>query len=210
MKRVVVAVLVLVASPVLAGHGDRDNRGEKAAVDRGRYVRTLGQLLKDVEELEARNEDNPNKQDRKWIRERLAEMRKDLASVKSDVESAPTAGAIDPYIPPPPLPPPSGPIPPPFGTAMTPQEYATLHAELKKQSFDSNRLQLVREVSGSAWFTTDQVIQTMGLFSFSTEKIQAGAAMYPRVVDRDQWYRVYSTLTFSSDQEKLRKLTSGK
>ena len=93
---------------------------------------------------------------------------------------------------------------------MSAAQFSEFVGELKKQSFDKERLGLLKEVSSEAWFTTDQVIQAMGLFSFSSEKVAAGTAMYPHVVDRANWYKVYSTFTFSSDQEKLRKQTSGK
>ena len=93
---------------------------------------------------------------------------------------------------------------------MTGAEFAVFTGELKKQSFGTQRLGLLKEVAGQAWFTTDQVIETMSLFSFSSEKVAAGTAMYPHVVDRANWYKVYSTFSFSSDQEKLRKQTSGK
>lgn len=207
---VVAAVVVVGVVAGVAGDAQADRRhGESVIVDRDRHLKAVNQLLEDIEELLDRNEDNPDKRARKWTRERLEAMGADLRGVRADLQSAPPAGfppPPPPPLPPPPFPPPSGPV---HGAAMTPAEFASFQAELKKQTFDSNRLGLVKEVAAEAWFTTDQVIQTMSHFSFSGEKIQAAAAMYPHVVDRERWYSVYSTLTFSSDQEKLRKLTSG-
>lgn len=203
--------VVLIGVVAFAGIASANHGGDKIAVDRGRYTKAVNQLLKDIEELDDRNENNPNKQDRKWIRERLAAMRQDLAGIRSDLESAPPAGI--PNVPPPQVPPPPPPnVPPPIQppSAMSAQQFTEFTVELKKQPFDRERLSLLKEVAAQNWFTTDQVIQAMGMFSFSTEKIAAGSAMYPRVVDRENWYKVYSTLTFSSDQEKLRKATTGK
>ena len=215
VKGFLLVVVLVGAAHAGPGDRDRDNRGrdhDRVAIDRDRYLKAVNQLLKDIEELDDRNENNPNKTDRKWIRERLEAMRADLAGVRGDLESAPPAGG--PHVPPPPpthIPPPPPHVPPPAGpAAMTSQQFGDFVVELRKQTFDRERLGLLKEVANEQWFTTDQVIQAMNLFSFSSEKIAAGAAMYPHVVDRENWYRVYSTLSFSSDQEKLRKQTSGK
>jgi hypothetical protein len=200
---VVVAALGAVAGVANARHGNDD----RVVVDRGRYEKAVNQLLKDIEELEDRNENNANKEDRKWTRERLGAMRQDLTGIRADLQDAPPAA---PGMPPPPSnfpPPPPQPAEP---MAMSPQQFTDFVGELKKQSFDRERLGLLKEVASQNWFTTDQVIQSMALFSFSSEKIAAGTAMYPHVVDRGNWYKVYSTFSFSSDQEKLRKQTSGK
>lgn len=206
---VIVAVLSAVAGLAVAADRDRDRDRDNVTVDRSRYLKAINQLVKDIEELDDRNENNPKKEDRKWIRERLEAMRQDLVGVRSDLEVAPKIGhgpGPGPWVPPPPpLPPtPIEPLP------MNPQQFSEFLGELKKQSFDKERLGLLKEVSNEAWFTTDQVIQAMGLFSFSSEKVAAGTAMYPHVVDRANWFKVYSTFSFSSDQEKLRKQTSGK
>lgn len=200
-----VAVLSAVAGIANARHAD----DAMVVVERGRYEKAVNQLLKDIEELEDRNENNQNKQDRKWTRERLAAMRQDLTGIRADLQSAPPAVPGMPPPPPPQFTPPPPPAPP-EPMAMTPQQFSEFVGELKKQSFDRERLGLLKEVAGQNWFTTDQVIESMALFSFSSEKIAAGTAMYPRVVDRGNWYKVYSTFSFSSDQEKLRKQTSGK
>lgn len=202
------ALMLAVALGAVAGIANARHGDDKVVIDRGRYEKAVSQLLKDIEELDDRNENNPNKQDRKWTRERLEAMRQDLAGIRTDLQSAPPAV---PGMPPPPphfTPPPPPPAQEPM--AMNGQQFSEFVGELKKQSFDRERLGLLKEVAGQNWFTTDQVIQSMALFSFSSEKIAAGTAMYPRVVDRGNWYKVYSTFTFSSDQEKLRKQTSGK
>lgn len=201
------ALVLAVALGAVAGIANARHGDDKVVIDRGRYEKAVNQLLKDIEELDDRNENNQNKQDRKWTRERLEAMRQDLAGIRTDLQSAPPA---IPGIPPPPpnFTPPPPPAPEPM--AMNGQQFAEFVGELKKQSFDRERLGLLKEVAGQNWFTTDQVIQSMALFSFSAEKIAAGTAMYPRVVDRGNWYKVYSTFSFSSDQEKLRKQTSGK
>ena len=213
---VLVVAISAIAGLAIAGDRDRDrDRGrDDVAVDRGRYLKALDQLVKDIDELDDRNENNPKKEDRKWIRERLDAMKGDLVGVRTDLLAAPAANAPHgpgpgPWVPPP-QPTPMMPPPPMEPQPMNGQQFSEFLGELKKQSFDKERLGLLKEVSSEGWFTTDQVIQAMSLFSFSSEKIAAGTAMYPHVVDRTNWFKVYSTFTFSSDQEKLRKQTSGK
>ena len=64
---VLVTAISALAGLAIARDRDRDD----VAVDRSRYLKAINQLVKDVDELQDRNENNPKKEDRKWIRERL-------------------------------------------------------------------------------------------------------------------------------------------
>ena len=43
----------------------------------------------------------------------------------------------------------------------------------------------------------------MGLFTFGRDRVEA-AAMLDRVVDPDNWHRVYTVFKFNTDADKLR------
>ena len=52
-------------------------------------------------------------------------------------------------------------------------------------------------------FTSDQCLQLVNLFSFDSEKIKLMQAMYPRIVDKPNFYLVIESLTFQSDKNKM-------
>lgn len=218
MRRTAIAVFMmgLVAGAGTSALADRTD-GDMVAVERGWYRKVVEQLLKDADSLEEKNEDNPDKNSRKAVREVLVAMRKDLVAMRADLEKAPFArpagdviAEIPPtlHVPPPtlattPIVTPAGPIP------LTDGEFSDLLKAIKKASYSSDKLALVKDVAAIGWFTVDQVAKVMQEFSYSNEKVQAGATLYPRVVDKQNWFKVYSSLTYSSDRDKLRKLTSG-
>ena len=206
---------VLAAGAAVAGHDSR------VAVEQAWYLKTTGQLLKDLDELEDRAEDNPNKADRKWMRERIALMRKDLQDLRADVEHAPQVERLEvPTVPStpsslPPTPPPvqseipPPPTPPPGPLEMASKEFSDFVAAVKKENFDADRLKIIKEVAKDQWFTTAQVRQVLEAINYNSNKVDAGVILYPHVVDKDSWFKIYDALPFSSDKDKLRRKTSG-
>ncbi len=187
-----------------------EHEGDMVAVDRAWYRKVVDQLIKDADEIEDKNEDNPDKNSRKAIRERLVAMRKDLVAMRGDLDKAPDARPGGPVEVPTMIPTPPGPPPTPVGPIpMNPDEFGDFLKAIKKSTYSSDKLALVKDVTKNAWFTTDQVVKVMNEFVYSNEKVQSAAAMYPRVVDQQNWFKVYGALTYSSDRDKLRKLTTG-
>lgn len=99
----------------------------------------------------------------------------------------------------PPVAVPVGPVP------MDPQRFAGLLGDLRNLSFASEQLDLLRDVVRHQWFLTAQVREVMGVFSFDSEKVEAAAILYPKVLDRQDFYQVYGDFTFDSDRQKLRQ-----
>lgn len=89
-----------------------------------------------------------------------------------------------------------------------PMEYSSfdqLVNNLKKLSFGSDRLNLVKDARKRHYFTTQQVRRLMRVFGFASEKVKAAAMLYPRTVDKQNFFKVYPDLKFESDREELRK-----
>ena len=99
----------------------------------------------------------------------------------------------------PPVAVPAGPLP------MDPQRFAELVQDLRNRSFSSEQLDLLRDVARHQWFLTAQVRQVMQVFSFDSEKVEAAAILYPKVLDRENFYQAYADFTFDSDRQKLRQ-----
>lgn len=206
MKRLLiaanVAVLVLLAVNVNASH---DPDGPPVVVERGWYLKSVNQLLVDIDSIEERLDGENAKKSRRFVRERLTAMRDDLEDMRDDLQSAPVArpgnGPIG--YPPPPPPPPSGPV------VMNDAEFAQVVSAYRTAYYTSQKYVVLQEVAAANWFTTDQVIAILNDTYWNTDKVKAGALLYPRVADRKNWFKVYAALHWESDREELRKLTTG-
>ncbi len=204
MKRLLIVLNVLVlgllAANVYADHNDR-NDGPAIVVGRGFHLKTLSNVIMDLEQIAELNEDNPRKHDRREIQQRLDRARVALELLHEDVESAPIARGGGTNYPPPP--PPTGPI------AIDEQEFQQILAAYRNAYYTSQKYVVLQEVALQNYFTVDQVIRVMNETYWASDKVKVASLLYPRTVDKNNWYKVYSALYWESDREELRRLTSG-
>jgi len=76
---------------------------------------------------------------------------------------------------------------------------------IKAASFDDEKLAVVRHAAQSNWFRAAQIGAVMDLLSFDDGKVDAAAAMWPRMTDPENSFVIFNKLTFDSSKEKLRK-----
>jgi hypothetical protein len=107
----------------------------------------------------------------------------------------------------PPLPPPPPPPPLTSPLPMRNTAFADLLTRMQRLSFGDEKIGLARDaVSSGNFFTCEQVSQLMKTSAFADEQVKIAAALYPRVVDPQNFVQLTSTLTFDSDRDKLRQL----
>lgn len=87
---------------------------------------------------------------------------------------------------------------------MNSGQMQSLLAQINGASFSDDKVQVVKSAASSNWFTCSQVIAVMQALNFDDDRVEAAAIMHPRVVNKDEWYTVYSGLGFSSSRDKLR------
>ena len=90
-------------------------------------------------------------------------------------------------------------------SAMTSSQFQSLLSAIKNESFDKGQLNVLKDAMQHKWVTSKQVGKIIDIFSFAGSKVQAGTICYPRVVDKDNFYTVYSHLTFSGSKDELRE-----
>jgi len=99
-------------------------------------------------------------------------------------------------LPPPPVPVDEGPFP------ISQEEFNGLINSIKDESFQENQLSIVQISARYNYFTVNQVIQVIDLFSFSDGKLTALEYLYPHVVDKFNSHQIVNAFTYSSDKEK--------
>lgn len=82
---------------------------------------------------------------------------------------------------------------------MSDKEFTEFYNSVRS-GFSSDRLKKVRAVD----LTSAQCQKLIGLFPFTDEKIEAMIEMYPRVIDKQNYYKVIDLLTFTSEKDKVR------
>lgn len=103
-------------------------------------------------------------------------------------------------LPPPPTPIEEGPFP------ISEEEFAGLMESVKNESFQENQLSIVQISSRYNYFTVDQVVRVIELFSFSDGKLKALEYLYPNVVDKFNSHQIINSFTYSSDKEKATEI----
>ena len=231
-----VALGLIVVGLVLPGRGFAD---DKTIVDRATWQKNVDQLLKDLDDLADKNEDNANKDDRKKVRDRIETMRRELGAMRQEIDAAPAVtinGAPTPAIVPP-TPTMAAPIATPTAAAVTPAptltpvadagtpptpiptpagpaaigvpDLQTLSDMIAKTTYSGDKITILRDAAKGNWFSVDQVVSLLALYKYSNDKVTAAAMLYPRVVDKNDWPKVYDALTYKSDRAKLQSLTTG-
>ena len=100
------------------------------------------------------------------------------------------------------------PPPPPQATPLPVDEeiLANAIAHISNESFEEDKLRIVRELANSQYFLVAQVEKILPAFSFENTKVKIVEILAPRILDRQNGYRIYGSFTFSSNKAKVEKL----
>ena len=93
---------------------------------------------------------------------------------------------------------------PVFPTLMDPVTFQRFYRELSRGDKGTNdRLRWIVEAMSRHFFSVDQLLSFLSLFSFSDEQISVAALAYDRLVDPENFDLVYSALPFDVDRREL-------
>jgi hypothetical protein len=105
---------------------------------------------------------------------------------------------------------PATPAPPDQTPSICPEnELASLISSLRG-GFDDAKVTTLRSFAERRWFSIAQTKRIVACFAFSDGKLQAVDALNARIVDRENFFELYSLFPFSDDKEKLRKVEKGR
>lgn len=88
------------------------------------------------------------------------------------------------------------------------KEFSSLLNSVKNESFESDMISVVQISSQYNYYTVDQVIRLIDLFSFSIGKIEVIKMTYPNVVDKYNSHQIINAFNYSADKEKVRQIIS--
>lgn len=92
---------------------------------------------------------------------------------------------------------------------MNDQLFQTFYKEMKNEPFKDDRMKLLNAALAGSDFTSAQCLQLTKLYTFDDDRMEIMKIMYPRIVDKEAFFTVINTLTFSSSKEKMKDFMIG-
>ena len=96
-----------------------------------------------------------------------------------------------------------------YNRVMNDQLFQTFYKEMKNEPFKGDRMKLLNAALAGSDFTSAQCLQLTKLYTFDDDRMEIMKIMYPRIVDKEAFFTVINTLTFSSSKEKMKDFIIG-
>ena len=96
-----------------------------------------------------------------------------------------------------------------YNRVMNDQLFQTFYKEMKNEPFKDDRMKLLNAALSGSDFTSAQCLQLTKLYTFDDDRMEIMKIMYPRIVDKEAFFTVINTLTFSSSKEKMKDFIIG-
>ena len=96
-----------------------------------------------------------------------------------------------------------------YNRVMNDQLFQTFYKEMKNEPIKDDRMKLLNAALAGSDFTSAQCLQLTKLYTFDDDRMEIMKIMYPRIVDKEAFFTVINTLTFSSSKEKMKDFIIG-
>ena len=90
-------------------------------------------------------------------------------------------------------------------------EFTAIKKQIDKESFNNTKINLAKQIIRSKkCFTSEQVTQIIKLFRYSSSQMEIAKFAYDYTTDKDNYFKVASVFSFTSDRDKLLKYVKEK
>ena len=96
-----------------------------------------------------------------------------------------------------------------YNRVMNDQLFQTFYKEMKNEPFKDDRMKLLNAALAGSDFTSAQCLQLTKLYTCDDDRMEIMKIMYPQIVDKEAFFTVINTLTFSSSKEKMKDFIIG-
>ena len=90
-----------------------------------------------------------------------------------------------------------------YDRVMNDQLFKKFFDSVKNEPFEKDRMGLITTALANSDFTSEQCLQLVKFYTFDNERLKIMKMMYPNIVDKDAFFTVIGTLTFSSNKTKM-------
>ena len=92
---------------------------------------------------------------------------------------------------------------PPASYGMSPRDYENAYQIISKESFDSSKLNVAKQVVAANPMTASQILGICKLFSFESNKLEFAKHAYTYCVDRNNYYLLNEAFSYESSKREL-------
>ena len=90
-----------------------------------------------------------------------------------------------------------------YDRVMSDQLFKKFLDSVKNEPFDKDRMGLITAVLTNSDFTSEQCLQLVKFYTFDNERLKIMKMMYPNIVDKEAFFMVTATLTFSKNKTQM-------
>jgi len=94
----------------------------------------------------------------------------------------------------------------PTSEEMTESQFNRLLQNVKNEGFADDQTSVVRVAAQSQFFTVNQLIRLLNVFTFASDKIEIVRIVYPRIVDKENAHNLLGAFTYSSDKKAVEQI----
>ena len=88
-----------------------------------------------------------------------------------------------------------------YDRVMNDQLFKKFFDSVKNEPFEKDRM--ITTALANSDFTSEQCLQLVKFYTFDNERLKIMKMMYPNIVDKEAFFTVIGTLTFSSNKTKM-------
>jgi hypothetical protein len=93
---------------------------------------------------------------------------------------------------------------------MKSESFSDLKGSINNRAFESGNIATVKTAIDANYFTSEQVKEILGFFTFEDTKLDIAKYFYKKVCDKNNFFKVYDAFDFDSSIQELKNYISGK
>ncbi|MCQ2280151.1 MAG: DUF4476 domain-containing protein [Bacteroidales bacterium] len=102
------------------------------------------------------------------------------------------------------------PTPPPAPAFCSEPDFLAAKSLIAAEKFESNKLDLAKQVVRSEIMTTNQLVEIARLFTYESSKLEFLKFAYDYCYDKNKYYTVNSVFTYSSSKDEMNEFLRGR
>lgn len=95
------------------------------------------------------------------------------------------------------------------GKVISKNDFQQLYNRIKSKPFKDDQLELLSIEVGNRYFSCQQCIRLMSIYTFDDDKLKVLDIVAPRIADRENYEDIVDSIDFLSSQDKVRKMFAG-
>ncbi len=89
-------------------------------------------------------------------------------------------------------------------------DFNSLKKDINSRNFESSNMDVLKDALDKNIFSSDQVRELLGYFTFENSKLEIAKYAYKNTCDKNNYFKLFDAFTFDSSVQELKNYISGK